>query len=153
MSAARSFLFNQVLAKRVHEGSWNQLLSGELVVMEDRDDVFELDPNEVGLARRLAAFEIHPSGPLWGRGRLRTREDAHAAESAALSDWQAWCEGLEHVGLGQDRRALRISPRGFAWAWEHDDLILTFSLPAGAYATALLRELIESREADSETPM
>lgn len=148
MSAARSFLFNRVLARRVAEGSWNQLLGGELVTMDDMDFIFELDPDEPGLARRLAAFEIHPSGPLWGRGRLRTKDEALAAETAALADWQEWRDSLEHVGLDQDRRALRISPRGFAWDWEGDDLILAFSLPAGAYATALLRELIEPREAD-----
>lgn len=150
MSAARSFLFNRVLARRVAEGSWNQLLSGELVTMDDMDFIFDLDPDEPGLARRLAAFEIHPSGPLWGRGRLRTKDEALAVETAALADWQEWRDGLEHVGLDQDRRALRISPRGFAWEWEGDDLMLAFSLPAGAYATALLRELIESREADRD---
>jgi len=40
-------------------------------------------------------------------------------------------------------RPLRIVPRDIAVRTEGDDLIATFFLPKGSYATILLRELME----------
>jgi tRNA pseudouridine13 synthase len=71
-----------------------------------------------------------------------------ALETEAMAPWQAWCEALEHVGLKQERRALRLQPLLAEWAElppGDDDtgpsLRLSFELPPGTYATALLREV------------
>lgn len=115
LSAARSYLFNQVLAARVLANNWLELLQGET--------------NSV------------PSGPLWGRGRPLVTGLQLALEQAVLSAWASWCDGLEHAGLSQERRALRLMPRHAAWAWDGDHLVLRFTLDAGEFATAILREL------------
>lgn len=113
LSAARSWLFNLVLAQRVQDGTWSEALDGE-------DEA---------------------SGPLWGRGRPLVSGEVLALESAVLGDWQQWCYGLEHQGLQQERRALRCMPINFAARAEGRDLLLSFSLAPGQYATAVLREL------------
>ena len=146
LSAARSELFNRVLAARVLAGYWNQPVEGEVWSLEGSRSVFGPEPFTEELARRLAAFDIHPSGPLWGRGELRTRETAAALELAAVADDTASAlrNGLEAAGLEQERRALRFRPADLAWRWLAPDVLeLSFSLPAGGYATTVLAELGE----------
>jgi tRNA pseudouridine13 synthase len=65
-----------------------------------------------------------------------------------LADWGAWRHGLEAAGLRQGRRALRAPVHDLAWRWIREDgLELAFSLPAGSFATAVLRELLDSADA------
>lgn len=144
LSAARSELFNRVLAARVRAGNWDSALEGEVWSLAGSRSVFGPEPFTEELARRLAAFDIHPSGPLWGRGELRSRAAAAEVEMQSLADEDALAlrAGLESAGLEQERRALRLCPADLRWQWLDDtSLQLAFSLPPGAYATVVLAEL------------
>jgi tRNA pseudouridine13 synthase len=144
LSAARSALFNRVLAARVREGCWNAPLEGEVWVLDGSRSVFGPEPWTDALAARLQAFDIHPSGPLWGAGELRTMGAARALELDALADDESLAlrAGLEAAGLRQERRASRVAVRELAWSWpEPSALRLAFVLPAGSYATAVLDEI------------
>ncbi|WP_223807345.1 tRNA pseudouridine(13) synthase TruD [Montanilutibacter psychrotolerans] len=144
LSAARSQLFNQVLAARVAAGAWDRGLEGEVWALDGNRSVFGPEPFTQALAQRLAAFDIHPSGPLWGRGELRSRDAAAELELAALAGdgEQALCQGLEAAGLNQERRSLRLRAQDLAWRWLDDGALeLAFRLPAGSYATVVLDEL------------
>jgi tRNA pseudouridine13 synthase len=146
LSAARSELFNRVLAARVRAGNWNTPLAGEVWSLDGSRSVFGPEPFTDALASRLAAFDIHPSGPLWGRGELRTRDEAAALELAAVVDapGPALRAGIEAAGLEQERRALRFRPADLAWRWlAADALEVSFALPPGGYATTVLAELGE----------
>lgn len=150
LSAARSELFNRVLAERVRAGSWNAPVAGEVWMLDSSRAAFGPEPWSETLAARLAAFDIHPSGPLWGQGELRTEDEARALELGVLDtpDAQAMRQGLEAAGLRQERRATRLLPRELAWEWLAEDVLrLAFSLPRGSYATALLAELGPVRDA------
>lgn len=117
LSVLRSYLFNEVLAVRVREQSWEQPVCGDVV--------------ESGW----------PTGPLWGRGRSAATGRAARLEEAALAELADIRDGLEHAGLGQERRPLGLRPRELAWEVEPAGaLLLGFTLPPGAYATSLLRE-------------
>ena len=154
LSAARSALFNRVLAARVAAGCWDTPLEGEAWMLDGSRSVFGPEPYSDELARRLALFDIHPSGPLWGRGEPRSRGEAAAIEREALAGppCEALREGLERAGLKQERRALRLRPDGLEWSWPADDVLeLRFGLPPGAYATAVLAELGEVRDASFES--
>lgn len=129
LSAVRSFVFNEVLALRIQQGLWGQSLPGD--VMDDN-----------GL----------PTGPLWGRGRLSTTDAALALESGVAERHAGLCDGMEHAGLDQDRRALVARPRDMSWEWlQADQLRLSFSLPAGNYATSLLNEILHTTEPERHT--
>ena len=144
LSAARSALFNRVLDARVAAGTWDQAMEGEVWMLAGSRSVFGPEPWSDALAHRLAGFDIHPSGPLWGRGRLRSEGACGALELAALEDAQSLAlrDGLERAGLEQERRALRVQVQGLAWEWpDAGSLRLSFSLPAGSYATAVLAQL------------
>ena len=150
LSAARSELFNRVLAARVERGDWDAGLPGEVWLLDGSRSVFGPEPWSEVLAQRLAAFDIHPSGPLWGAGELRSRDEAAAVELAALADETglALRAGLEQAGLKHERRGLRLRPQDLAHAWLQDGALrLSFALPPGCYATAVLHELGEVESA------
>ncbi|SHE27359.1 tRNA pseudouridine(13) synthase TruD [Thermomonas hydrothermalis] len=152
LSAARSALFNQVLAARVAAGSWATALEGEVFMLDGSHSVFGPEPLTPALQSRLAAFDIHPTGPLWGAGDLRSVAAARALELAALADPDAMRlrAGLEQAGLRQERRALRLRPVALDWTWlQADTLVLRFVLPPGGYATALLDELGQIEDAQA----
>jgi len=144
ISAARSQLFNQVLATRVLAQNWNRALDGEVWALEGSRSVFGPQPFDPALQQRLDAFDIHPSGPLWGRGTLRSTGEAMELEQAAISDERSHLlrAGLERAGLEQERRSLRLRPAALEWSWRETDVLeLRFDLPPGAYATVVLAEL------------
>jgi tRNA pseudouridine13 synthase len=144
LSAARSELFNRVLAARVTAGTWNRGLAGEVWMLDGTRSVFGPEPMSEDLARRLDAFDIHPTGPLWGRGALRPTDEAAAVEAAVLGDpgLARLRNGLEAAGLEQERRATRLRPQALAWEWLDPQTVeLAFGLPPGTYATTLLAEL------------
>lgn len=144
LSAARSELFNRVLSARVAAGHWDAPLDGEVWSLDGSRSMFGPEPWSEALAARLAAFDIHPSGPLWGRGELRSEDAVKALELATLSGEQALAlrDGLERAGLEQERRALRLRPSELAWDWPAPAVLrLRFALPPGCYATTVLAEL------------
>lgn len=148
MSAARSELFNRVLAQRVQRGCWDSPVDGEVWMLDGSRSVFGPEPFDDALAHRLAGFDIHPTGPLWGRGELRSTGDAARLETEALSGEEALAlrAGLEAEGLKQERRALRLKPAELTWSWRDDDVLeVAFALPPGAYATVVLAELGDVR--------
>jgi tRNA pseudouridine13 synthase len=126
MSAARSYLFNQVLSARVLANNWMNLLDGEI--------------------------NSQSSGPLWGRGRSLASGALLELEQSALANWGAWCDGLEHAGLSQERRALQLIPANSGWSWVENDLVLRFSLGAGEFATSILHELADLHNQPGELP-
>ena len=144
LSAARSELFNDVLARRVLDATWDRALDGEVWMLDGTHAIFGPQTHDDDLARRLAAFDVHPTGPLWGAGELRSTGAVRDLERAAIEPDIALAHGLEREGLAQERRALRLVARGFSHAWEGGDrLVVEFGLGAGSFATALLRELCD----------
>jgi len=150
LSAARSELFNRVLAARVEAGNWNAALDGEVWMLDGSRSVFGPEAFTDALETRLDAFDIHPTGPLWGEGELRSTDAAREIELAAMHGDTAsrLRAGLERAGLKQERRALRLRPSALEWAWLDDAALeLRFALPPGCYATTVLRELGEIADA------
>lgn len=144
LSAARSALFNRVLAARVRGSNWNRAIEGEAWILDGSRSVFGPEPWSDALAQRLADFDIHPSAPLWGSGAPRSEGEALALETAALDDPQSLAlrDGLEAAGLRQERRATRLRPLELGHDWpDPRTLRLRFALPPGTYATTVLAEI------------
>jgi len=141
LSAARSFLFNAVLAQRVQAGIWDVAMDGDAMILNGTRSFFVPETIDDTIRRRLAEGDIHPSGPLWGRGELPTRAATRALEQAVADAHPELARGLEQAGLDQERRALRVIPQDLQAEWLDDtSLRLSFGMPAGTYATALIRE-------------
>jgi tRNA pseudouridine13 synthase len=129
LSAVRSFVFNEVLALRIQQRLWGKTLPGDVM-------------DEAG----------RPTGPLWGRGRVIATDQAQALENGVAERHASLCDGMEHAGLDQERRGLVASPVDMSWEWpQANQLVLTFSLPAGTYATSVLNEILRTTEPDRHT--
>lgn len=147
LSAARSHVFNQVLAARVKSGSWDRALPGEVLLLNEGGRQLLASSVSERLRVRIGDGEMHPSGPLPGRaGHCLLPEGETASFEARCIHEQHledWVDSLVSQGVNAERRALRSLPEGLEWRWEGDRvLILEFALAAGCYATSLVRELM-----------
>jgi tRNA pseudouridine13 synthase len=147
LSAARAFLFNSVLSRRVAEHTWNQALAGDVMQLDGSHSVFKIEQPDEEILRRVAEGDIHPTGPMWGRGELPSRDQVAALESETVSAYPELLRGLEQAGMDQERRALRLPLKDLRWELPEPGLLkLSFNLPAGAYATSALREILRAWE-------
>ncbi|WP_295458027.1 tRNA pseudouridine(13) synthase TruD [uncultured Thiodictyon sp.] len=143
LSAARSQVFNQVLAERLGRGDWDRPLAGDCLNLDGSHSWFPAPTLDDLLTGRVTRLDLHPTGPLWGRGDPPTQGEVRALEDAAVARFPGWPAGLARFGLEQERRSLRLPVRDLAWVPTDGGYELSFQLPAGAYATAVLRELVE----------
>lgn len=142
LSAARSALFNAVLAERVRVGTWNRLLPGEVVNLDGTGSIFVPEVLDVALEERCTRLDIHPTGPLCGKGEPRESGEVLRIEDKVLEPWRDWRRGLERINVERQRRALRLAVSDLKWEYAADTLRLQFRLMRGAFATAVLREII-----------
>ena len=143
LSAARSFLFNAILAYRVSHNNWNQALQGDTYQFDVSRSSFKSDLADAEIIRRLADKDIHPTGALWGRGECSVCAEALMIEQQVLGAFPALTQGLINCAVDSDRRALRVNVRDLQWQFiDETSLELSFTLPPGSYATAVLREII-----------
>jgi tRNA pseudouridine13 synthase len=143
LSAARSLLFNALLARRVEAGDWSQLAPGDLASLDGSGSHFSVAAVDDELLRRLSAFDIHPSGPLWGRGEPAAGGRALRHELDVSREFAALADLLAAEGLSQERRALRCAVRELTALRDAGTVTLSFSLGRGQFATAVLREICE----------
>ena len=146
LSAARSAIFNAVLAERVRRGDWNRLLPGDVANLEGSGSVFPVAEVDAELEARAARLDIHPTGPLWGKGSMQTGGEVQALEAAVAAGEPELAEGLERADMKAARRSLRMVPGAVDWRWEGEDLMLSLELGAGEYATGLLEAICQPRE-------
>jgi tRNA pseudouridine13 synthase len=145
LSSARSLAFNAVLSARVAAGTWNRLLPGEVVNLAGSQSVFMAEFPDEGLLRRSDEGDVGPTGPLCGVGGVLPGGEAARVESSALADVAPVPELLAAVGMRGERRALVLRPGRVRHRLEADTLEIEFELPRGAFATSVLRELVDVR--------
>ncbi|MES2604401.1 MAG: tRNA pseudouridine(13) synthase TruD, partial [Pseudomonadota bacterium] len=145
LSSARSFIFNAVLSERVAQQSWNRALPGEELALSGSTRTFAgTTATAAELQQRLDEFDIHPTGPLWGKGANKTSAQVAELEAGIAARYPQLTEGLHRHGLSQERRPLRLQVCDLQSELETDVLNLHFRLARGAYATAVLRELVNT---------
>jgi tRNA pseudouridine13 synthase len=147
ISAARSQLFNEVLAQRVERSDWSRALVGDRLQLRGSHSHFLVEAVDERIEARLASGDLSPTGPLFGAGMPLTAGQVQALEQQVADGYPSWIDGLHDSGLKQERRALRLDIESLGLEWAGDtELILRFTLPAGSYATAALREICACEE-------
>lgn len=146
LSAARSLVFNAILAERVRQGTWNRLYAGDVANLDGRGSVFTVDTLDETLATRCASLEIHPTAPLPGSGDTLARDDVKDLEERVMATFPEALTVIRAAGMRAERRATRIRIRDLRNELDGDSLRLTFALPAGSFATTVLREIIHGGE-------
>ncbi len=146
LSAVRSYLFNQILSVRVSAGTWNKAILGDIYLFDRSQSCFKSQLLDDEILSRIAAKAIHPSGVLWGKGKLAADAEAFAVEQQVIEANGELAQGLVANGLEKSRRPLRVNVDDLDWDFpDLTTLKLTFTLPAGSYATAVLREIIHDK--------
>lgn len=145
LSAVRSYLFNLVLAKRIINSSWDKALDGDVFILNGTRQFFVEKTIDDVIIDRLLCHDIHPSGPLYGVGETAVTGVVAKVERDVFNENAIFCDGLLREKVGVSRRALRVVPDNMVL--EHIDETtkrISFCLPSGSYATAVLRELFDT---------
>lgn len=151
LSAARSLIFNRVLEARILDSSWNRARAGELLMLDGSRSVFAAETVDEELQARVAGQDVHPTGPMAGEGGPVPTGEVAALEGAVLEEHAELVVGLQRFGLSAERRPLRMRVLDLSWTWPAPDaLALSFRLRPGCYATAVLREVLEYRDASHD---
>lgn len=150
LSAARSVVFNALLAARVGDGSWEHLLPGDLASLDGRGSFFAVESPDAALAARCARLEIHPTGPLWGAGEPGSAAGVLELERRIGRELADECALCAAAGMRHERRSLRLRVAELECAAEPDAVVLRFRLTRGSFATVVLRELAGEQRATSE---
>lgn len=143
LSAARSFLFNHILSARIEQNTWSQGLNGDVLMIDGSHSCFACDEMDEDICARLEQNALHPTGALFGKSESRVSSEALVLEQSVFEKYTELTKGLIAFGLENDRRSLRVNVSNLTWQFDDDDTLrLQFNLPAGSYATAVLREII-----------
>jgi tRNA pseudouridine13 synthase len=144
LSAARSLVFNAVLAERVSDGSWCQLEVGDVANLDGTGSVFAVESVDDLLRDRVTALDVHPSGPMWGKGEVLSKGRIQQLEQQVAASLPEPCALVVAAGMNQERRGLRLAVRELGWAREGHDVLVRFWLTKGSFATTVLGELFDT---------
>lgn len=147
-SAARSFLFNLMVAERIKQHRWAHILTGDCLTLAGSQSYFLCPQPDDELTGRLENGDLNISGLLVGSQPSQASAEALAIEAAVLEQHPQWLNSLTKAGLQTGRRAIRVIPENIKYQQnENNSLTIEFSLPAGSFATSLLRELFIIKDA------
>ncbi len=144
LNSYQSFLFNRMLARRIDR--LDKVLPGDWAMKSDNGACFQVEDAEKEQSR-ADRFEISPTGLLfgsrvsWASGEPGQIEEAIITEAGATKE--ILVAAAKACGFRGERRALRIPLAELEWSLNGSMLVLSFSLPPGAYATSVLRELMK----------
>jgi len=147
LNTFQSFLFNQILARRIDR--IDRVLVGDWAMKMDNGACFLVEDAEKEQAR-ADRFEISPTGILfgsrvsWASGEPGDIERAVVSENGSTNEHLV--EAAKACGFRGERRSLRVPLGDADWTLDGSVLTLSFSLPPGAYATSILRELMKVPE-------
>jgi tRNA pseudouridine13 synthase len=151
LSAARSVIFNAVVAERLSAGTWNQLLDGDVVNLNGSGSFFPAEAIDDTLRERCERLDVHPTGPMWHGDALLSKGAVAELEAQTAQRFAVLANGLSKVRLEPERRPLRVPVRELKWRIDGSEVHLQFRLQRGSFATAVLHELI-SNAFQADTP-
>jgi tRNA pseudouridine13 synthase len=147
LNTFQSHLFNHILARRIDR--IDRMLVGDWAMKMENGACF---PVEDAATDQLRAdrFEISPTGILFGSRVSWATGEPGDIERAAVADQgsspETLVEAARACGFRGERRSLRVPLTDLEWTLDASVLTLAFSLPPGAYATSVLRELMKTPE-------
>jgi tRNA pseudouridine13 synthase len=160
ISAMQSAIYNATLDRRLADGTFAQLLPGDIAMkMENRatfevDDATAADPET---QKRLTSFEVTPTGPFWGHSMRRAYGAVDQLELEVLERFGLTPDALTRAPgrlpgmLEGERRPLRvplIDPEIEGGVDEHGAFVrCAFELPRGCFATVVMREVMKPSDA------
>ncbi|GAC31766.1 tRNA pseudouridine(13) synthase TruD [Paraglaciecola polaris] len=148
ISALRSWLFNEILSERIQAGHFATPISGDVMSLAGNASYFVSEAIDDDIRKRLTERDITLSAPLWGKGELPSTGATLAFETRVAAKHPKVTETLISLGLEQERRPIVLYPENLSWSREQDHLRIAFDLPAGTFATSVLREILNVETAE-----
>ncbi len=147
LSAARSSIFNQVVNQRIITQRFEHVDAGDVLMLAGSQSIFTVDEVTFEIEQRLREKDVDITAPLWGAGELMTALAPLALEQSIADNNSVFCEGLPRFGLKQERRRIRLTVSEASIELmdiekNSQAVNVKFFLPAGCYATTVLRELL-----------
>ncbi|MCF2950450.1 tRNA pseudouridine(13) synthase TruD [Paraglaciecola aquimarina] len=152
ISALRSWFFNENIHTRLKQDNLTNALAGDVMQLAGSNSFFCAIHIDEDTINRLDERDIYTTGPLWGIGELASQLVTLQQENSTAEQNSSITQLLESLGLKQERRALRLFPQQMSWTLKNSDLNLQFSLPAGCFATSVIREIIDVNQEILEHP-
>ncbi len=145
LNTYQSYLFNRQLAKRIDR--LDRMLVGDWAMKSANGACFLVEDAELEQPR-ADRFEISPTGILfgarvsWAAGEPGVLEESVMAEAGTSRE--SLVAAAKSCGIRGERRAFRVRPANLKWSVQGSTVTLSVTLPPGAYATSLLREVMKS---------
>jgi tRNA pseudouridine13 synthase len=151
LSAAQAALFNHYLRRRAEDGLMRTVIPGDVMAKWPAGGMF-VASDIFREQERFDARETIHAGPIFGRKTFAAASDAAAREKTIIEEAEMPTAAFASFGklLQGTRRHNLVYVDDLEMSVEASGVRLTFSLPAGSYATVLLREIMKS-EAPSES--
>ena len=150
LSASRSAMFNLISSHRLAQQLSTTVLEGDALQLSGRGSWFVAQADELAtLQQRVTAGELNITAPLPGDSELGTHGEALAFEQACLAEQTELLSLIKRERVEGSRRAVLLKPQNMISNWWDDvTLELSFWLPAGSFATSVVREIMNQDRAD-----
>jgi tRNA pseudouridine13 synthase len=147
LSSLRSFLFNQVLSRRISLGCWAQPLDGDVFMLRGSHSIFS-QALDATLSQRFAEMDISSTASLYGKGESQLGAKALELEQQVFAEHGEITDCLDRQGVARQMRSLRAAVEDFDYELDEseENLRLQLRLPAGSYLTSLLEHFIQVSE-------
>ncbi len=144
LSSLRSHLFNQILARRIELGYWQEPVDGDVFMLRGSHSIFS-DPLDAGLIDRYRQMDISNCASLYGAGRNLMSAQALDIEQQLFARHADITDCLERHASKLQMRPLRVAADEFNYDYDAaaGTLLLELSLPTGSYVTSLLDHFVD----------
>ncbi|RME65872.1 MAG: tRNA pseudouridine(13) synthase TruD [Caldilineae bacterium] len=143
LASVQSYLCNRYLVRRIAQGWYGCLLRGDIAKKYDTGGLFVVE-DPAAEQDRYAAQEISFTAPIYGPKMWEAEDQAAALEAEVLAESGLTMEQLGKARLTGTRRLGRLRLTDLAVEMASEGLVVTFSLPKGAFATVVLREFMKT---------
>ncbi|MBS7622160.1 tRNA pseudouridine(13) synthase TruD [Candidatus Bathyarchaeota archaeon] len=142
ISSYQSYLCNLYLARRLQLGLFERILAGDIAKKYATGGLFEV----LDASREQARYESHEisfTAPIYGRKMWTASGPAGKLEKAILEEAGLTMKQFDAAGMRGSRRLGRLLLPDLTVTADPQGLLVSFSLPKGAFATTVLRELMK----------
>lgn len=152
ISTARSHIFNSIVSARIKQQNWYQIIDGDLLQLDNSRSWFAAKPDEQQQnQQRLSQFDVHLSAALWGEDEVQSSGECAALENQIAAQFPEYLSGFKRFKVKQARRAMRLYPQQLQYHRQQPNrLEISFTLPPGGYATAVLNEILLTKQHENE---
>lgn len=147
LSAARSWIFNNILSARIEQGLFDQVVEGDII--DTASGQLLVDAEHIqSTAEQVVKGSAALTAAMAGDNQLPTQARALELEQPHLDNEPDLMALIRGNRMRHDRRTISLKAQDLTWSTDADSVTLKFSLDAGCFATAIVRELIEEIEVE-----